>query len=332
MSTTYRAFTAGTEGGVYRRGVEDVVQEPLPDNTVRIRVDYSSVNYKDHLASTENGKVARIDPIIPGIDLAGTVVESTSPEHEVGKTVIAHGYELGVARNGGFAEFAVVPADWIVRLPYQMSAQEAMILGTAGFTAGLSVQAIVKGGIEPKHGPVLVTGATGGVGSVATVMLAELGYEVIASTGRTEHTAWLTKLGAREVRDRMPVDAKPLGKESWAAAVDSVGGTTLHAALASTKYGGVVAACGNTGGFKLETTVFPFILRGVSLVGIDSVACPLTVRQQTWDRIAEIVPKSHYELLRGDVVDLEGVEDALGKIAGGTAEGRTLVRPGNPAQ
>lgn len=327
MSSTYRAFVAGTLDGAYSRSVREVPSEELPEGAVRIRVDYSDVNYKDYLASTEKGKVARIDPIIPGIDLAGEVVESKAAAVSVGETVLAHGYEIGVARNGGFAEYATVPADWVVRLPAGMTAEQAMTIGTAGFTAALSVQAIRDAGVDPAAGPVLVTGATGGVGSVASAMLARLDYEVVASTGRTERGDWLQQLGAKEVRDRLPVDGKPLGREMWAAVVDSVGGSTLGAALASVKYGGVVAASGNTGGFKLETTVFPFILRGVRLVGIDSVMCPLATRQKTWNDIAEILEPAHYQLLAGDVVGLDGVDAALQRIADGTGKGRTVIRP-----
>lgn len=327
MSSTYRAFVAGSIDGVYSRSVRDVPNQELPEGAVRIRVDYSDVNYKDYLAATENGKVARIDPIVPGIDLVGEVVESASDTTAVGETVLAHGYEIGVARNGGFAEYATVPAEWIVRLPERMSAEQAMTVGTAGFTAGLSVQAIRAAGVDPQAGPVLVTGATGGVGSVAIAMLAQLGFDVVASTGRTERADWLQRLGAKDVRDRMPADGKPLGRETWAAVVDSVGGTTLSAALASVKYGGIVTASGNTGGIKLETTVFPFILRGVRLMGMDSVMVPMVTRQQTWADIAETLDPEHYVLLAGDVVGLDGVDAALQRIANGTGQGRTIVRP-----
>ncbi|WP_423185015.1 acryloyl-CoA reductase [Arthrobacter sp. NyZ413] len=329
MSNNYRAFVAGTDKGAYVRGVREVAQADLPEGSVRVRVAYSDVNYKDHLAASENGRVARIDPIIPGIDFAGEIIQSKASEWSSGDVVLAHGYDIGVSRDGGFAEEAIVPSEWLVRLPKTMTARRAVTIGTAGFTAGLSVQAILDAGIKPSAGPVLVTGATGGVGSVAIALLSQLGYTVVASTGRVERADWLTQLGASEVIDRLPSDAKPLGRETWAAAVDSVGGTTLHAALAGVRYGGIVAASGNTGGMKLDTTVFPFILRAVSLVGIDSVQCPMSVRQDTWDWIAATLDERHYDLLAGEVVNLDGVDDALQRIASGSAEGRTLVELAN---
>jgi acrylyl-CoA reductase (NADPH) len=326
---TYRAFVAGTDDSVHVTSVRDLSTEPVADGCVRIRVAYSDVNYKDHLAATENGRVARIDPLVPGIDLAGEIVESSIDELSDGLEVLAHGYEIGVARDGGFAQYATVPSDWIVRLPDRMSAQHAMTIGTAGFTAARSVLAITEAGISPTDGPVLVTGATGGVGSIATALLATLGYEVTASTGRTNFADWLHQLGAQEITERLPADAKPLGRETWAAVIDSVGGTTLHAALASVRYGGVVAVSGNTGGARLETTIFPLILRGVSLIGIDSVACPLATRQQIWDWIGTTLPASRYDLLAGDTVSLDGVQEALDRIAAGSGQRRTLVRPGD---
>lgn len=327
MSQKYNAFVAGTGRTGFERRVETRETLPLEAGDVRIAVDYSSVNYKDHLASTESGKVARIDPIIPGIDLAGKVIESSVDSVARNQAVIAHGYKIGVARDGGFSEVADVPADWLVRLPETMTTEQAMILGTAGFTAGLSVEAILRAGVSIDSGPVLVTGATGGVGSIATALLSRLGYQVTASTGRGHRTSWLRKLGAHDVIDRLGNDAKPLEKEKYVAAVDSVGGSSLHAALASIRYGGIVTACGNTGGNSLKTTVFPFILRAVSLIGIDSVQCPLELRQETWNRLADLIDPEHYSLLRGQVVDLHGVDEALHQIDAGVTEGRTLVRP-----
>lgn len=220
-----------------------------------------------------------------------------------------------------------MPAEWLVSLPTGMTLEQAMTIGTAGFTAALSIQAIIDSGIKPGTRPVLVTGANGGVGSVAVALLSELGYQVTASTGRTHLSNRLTALGATTVIGRLAADPKPLGRETWAAVVDSVGGAGLHTALASVAYGGLVTACGNTGGFKLDATVFPFILRGVTLRGVDSVACPIDVRQRTWDMIGATLSAAKYEELRGETAGLDDISDALDRIAAGTANGRILVRP-----
>ncbi len=258
--------------------------------------------------------------------MAGVVVESAAAGVSAGDRVIAHGYDLGVARDGGFAKYAAVPAQWLVPLPQNMTTRQAMILGTAGFTAALSVQALQASQVASVDGPVLVTGATGGVGSVAVTLLGNLGYEVIASTGRLERASWLESLGAAKVVDRLPAASKALVAEQWAAVVDSVGGSTLTSALAAAKYGGVVTACGNTGGVQLDTTVFPFILRGVTLYGIDSVACPHDVRVAAWQYLARHVTDAQYESLVGEEVGLHSLSAALDQILGGGAVGRTIVR------
>ncbi len=246
---------------------------------------------------------------------------------EPGQSVLVHGYDLGVAHHGGYAEYARVPAGWVVPLPDGLSARQAMTLGTAGFTAALSVVALEDHGLVPGAGPVLVTGATGGVGSVAVSVLAGRGHEVTAVTGKAEAAGWLRSLGAADVVDRSAFDAsRPLQRERWAGAVDCVGGETLAAVLASLRYGAAVAASGNTGGTAVPTTVFPFILRGVSLLGIDSVQCPIDRRREVWTRLAGDLRPSSLDDLATDEVPLAEVPSALGRILDGGARGRTLVR------
>lgn len=297
------------------------------EGEVLIDVEWSDINFKDCLASRVDGRVARNYPLIPGIDFAGTVRDANGTDFKAGTEVLAHGYELGVARNGGYREVANVPAEWVVRLPSELTAKNAMIAGTAGMTAALSVMAILDGGVKPADGPVLVTGATGGVGSCAVSMLANNGFEVHASTGRTEREAWLKSLGATEVVDRLPGEHKPLGAETWAGVVDSVGGSTLSGALAQTKYQGVVTACGLTGGGNFTSAVFPFILRGVKLIGIDSVMIPMDQRQRAWNWLAKNVTAAQFELLVGREVGLADVAEALDEVFSGKALGRTLVNP-----
>jgi acrylyl-CoA reductase (NADPH) len=295
----------------------------LPDGDVLIEVAYSDVNYKDGLATRKDGQVARISPLVPGIDLAGTVVEGPGQ----GSEVLAHGYDIGVARHGGYAKFARVPADWVVPLPDGLSAREAMILGTAGFTAGLSVIALGDRGVAPGDGTVLVTGATGGVGSVAVSLLSRLGYEVAASTGKADAADWLRGLGASEVVDREELAegaARPLGRQRWAGVVDCVGGDTLAAVLAGTRYGGAVAASGLTGGPGLRTTVMPFILRSVSLLGIDSVGVEIERRREVWGRLASDL-RPDLDALMAEEIGLDEVPGAIGRILAGKMRGRTLV-------
>lgn len=328
----FRAFVAEKIDGDVRCGIQTRSAEPLAVGEVRIAVEYSTVNYKDALATTANGRVARTYPLVPGIDMAGTVVESAEASVPVGSTVLAHGHDLGVSRDGGYAEYATVPAAWVVPLPDGMTPRQAMILGTAGFTAALSVQAVQQHGIEPDDGPVLVTGAAGGVGSVATALLGNLGYSVVASTGRPQRGAWLLELGAERVTDRLEPLGKPLVKEQWAGVVDTVGGTTLAAGLAATRYGGIVTACGNTGGTALDTTVFPFILRGVTLRGIDSVACDRVTRAAGWRLLHAALRLGQYDTLAGDDVDLERLPAALSSIRNGGTVGRTIVRPSHQSE
>ena len=326
----FRAFVVDKVGDTVERGVRDFAAADLPAGEVEVRVGWSSVNYKDALATIASGKVARISPLIPGIDLAGTVIASEDGAIPVGSEVIAHGYELGVARHGGYAEYARVPAGWIVPLPHGLTTREAMAVGTAGFTAALSVARLEANGLSPADGPVLVTGASGGVGRTATAILAERGYEVWAATAKTEVHEDLRAMGAAGIlsRDDVTTDSpRPLEAERWAAAVDCVGAATLPYILRTLKWGGAVAASGNTSGASFGTTVFPFILRGVSLLGIDSAQVPIVDRRRLWDRIAEdLRPRGLGEALTE--VDLDGVETALDAILAGRAHGRWLIRLG----
>ncbi|MGY1764332.1 acryloyl-CoA reductase [Geodermatophilus sp. SYSU D00779] len=327
LPSSVRALVADASGPESRLELRSLPVPDLGDGDVVIAVSWSSVNFKDGLASRKDGKVARIDPLVPGIDLAGTVVDPGSSALSTGQSVLVHGYDLGVAHHGGYAEYARVPAGWVVPLPGGLSERQAMTLGTAGFTAALSVAALEEHGLTPGAGPVLVTGATGGVGSVAVSVLASRGYEVTAVTGKAEAADWLRSLGASDVVDRSALDPlRPLQRETWAGAVDCVGGETLAAVLASLRYGAAVAASGNTGGVAVPTTVFPFILRGVSLLGIDSVQCPLERRRAVWARLADDLRPSSLDALGTDEVELAEVPTVLARILDGGARGRTLVR------
>ncbi|WKG03931.1 oxidoreductase [Mycolicibacterium sp. HK-90] len=323
-----RALIADSSGAETTFVVRSLPVTELGVGDVLVAVSWSSVNFKDSLASRKDGRVARINPLVPGIDLAGTIVAPGNSGLQPGAPVVVHGYDLGVARHGGFSEYARVPAEWVVPLNDGLSLRQAMTLGTAGFTAALSVIALEEHGLTPGRGPVLVTGATGGVGSVAVSILASRGYQVTAVTGKPDAADWLHSLGAGGVIDRAGVGdpARPLQKEIWAGAIDNVGGQTLAAVLASMRYGSAVAASGNTGGTALPTTVFPFILRGISLLGIDSVQCPIDRRREVWARLANDLRPPLLDDLATDEVDLDGVPEALARIHDGGNRGRTLVR------
>jgi acrylyl-CoA reductase (NADPH) len=299
----------------------------LMEGDVTVRVEWSTLNYKDGLAVTGKAPVVRRFPMIAGIDFAGTVEQSSHPRWKAGDRVICNGWGLGETHLGSYAEKARVKGDWLVRLPENISARDAMAIGTAGYTAMLSVLALEQHGLKPVHGPVVVTGAAGGVGSVATAILSKLGYHVIASTGRTSESGYLKSLGAAEVIDRNELSgpAKPLAKERWAGGVDSVGSTTLANVLSMTKYRGAVAACGLAAGMDLPTSVAPFILRGVSLLGIDSVMCPLELREVAWKRLAVDLESGKlteitHEIGLGDVID------AGTRILSGQVRGRIVVK------
>lgn len=327
-SVTFRAFVADHEAGV-ESAVREMNEADLAEGDVLISVDYSSLNYKDGLASIPEGKVARLSPLIAGVDMAGQVASSTDDRFGEGQPVLAHGYDLGVAHHGGLSERARVPADWVVRQPEGLTGREAMVLGTAGFTAGLSLHRLEQHGLEPAAGPVLVTGATGGVGSSAVAILAARGYEVHASTGKEDAHEWLRELGATEVFARAEIEQhaeRPLSKQLWAATIDSVGGSALAGALAATHYGGAVAASGLTGGVKLPTNVMPFILRGVALLGIDSAMLPMEVRQTVWNRLGSDYRPANLELLVDEELGLDGVAAGVKVLLEGGARGRKLVR------
>jgi putative YhdH/YhfP family quinone oxidoreductase len=310
-------------------GIEAITQDDLPAGDVLIRVAYSSLNYKDALASQGHPGVVRSFPHVPGIDCAGTVVESGDDKYQPGEEVLVTGYELGAGHWGGYAEFVRVPAEWIVRLPQGLTVRTAMIYGTAGFTAAQCVTAITERGITPERGPVVVTGATGGVGSLAVAILAKLGYHVDAVTGKREQHEWLRGIGARTILGRDGVhdeSNRPLLTARWAAAVDTVGGPPLSTVLRSIEHRGCVAACGLVAGAELSVSVYPFILRGVTLAGIDSAKCPRAQRLEMWQKLAGPWRIDKLEQL-ADEVTLDDLPERINKILLGQIVGRTLVVP-----
>jgi acrylyl-CoA reductase (NADPH) len=299
----------------------------LMNGDVTVAVEWSAVNYKDGLAVTGKAPVVRRFPMIAGVDLAGTVKQSSHPSWKAGDKVICTGWGMGETHLGGYAETARVSGDWLVRLPEGMSARHAMAIGTAGFTAMLSVLALEKYGLTPEHGPVVVTGAAGGVGSLAIALLSKLGYQVIASTGRTSETDYLKALGAAEVIDRGELSgpARPLAKERWAGGIDSVGSTTLANLLSMTRYGGAIAACGLAAGMDLPSSVAPFILRGVCLLGIDSVMAPIALRNAAWNRLARGLEMEKMAEITQEI-GLDGVMAAGEKVLAGQIRGRLVVK------
>ena len=325
----FNALVVNKQGGQFSIATQKLTLHYLPEGDVLIRVHYSGVNYKDSLAAIANGNIVNTYPFVPGIDLAGVVVSSEDPRFQEGDEVIATSYEIGVSHFGGYSEYARIPADWIVPLPKGLTLKEAMIIGTAGFTAALSVQRLEENNVNPEMGKILVTGATGGVGSFAVSILSSLGYQVEASTGKPFEHEYLRKLGAATIVSRKEVydgEIKALGEKKWAAAVDPVGGESLASVLSQIKYGGSVAVSGLTGGSKLSTTVFPFILRGVNLLGIDSVYCPMETRTETWNRLAtDFKPANLDELMQREVT-LEQLPDVLPTLLKGQARGRILVK------
>jgi putative YhdH/YhfP family quinone oxidoreductase len=308
-------------------GIKEVATSELPAGDVLIEVRYSDVNYKDALATVPSSRVVRHYPMIPGIDLSGVVVESRSPRFREGDEVLVTGYDLGTAHFGGFSRYARVHADWVVPLPAGLSHWDAMALGTAGFTAALAIQALQMHGIRPESGPVLVTGATGGAGSIAVNILADQHYEVAASTGKSARD-YLTALGASRILSREDVSAsskRPLDHEEWAGGIDSIGGTTLEYLLRTTQYGGSVAAFGMRGGSQISTSVFPFILRGIHLLGIDSVNCPYGTRTEIWQRLAGEWKPSQLNRIVQNTVSLQELPKILEQLLQGSHLGRTVV-------
>jgi acrylyl-CoA reductase (NADPH) len=307
----------------------DFDEKELMDGDVTVKVAWSTINYKDGLALTGKAPVVRRFPMIPGIDLAGTVETSSNPAWKPGDQVILDGFGLGETHLGSYAEKARVKAEWLVPLPAGMSGRDAMAIGTAGYTAMLAIMALEHHGLTPGRGPVVVTGAAGGVGSVAIAVLAKLGYRVIASTGRPQEAEYLRDLGASEIIERAELTGTPraLGRERWAGGIDTVGSTTLANVLSMTSYGGAVAACGLAGGMDLPTSVAPFILRGVCLLGIDSVMCALQRRREAWNRLASDLDRGKLAAMTSEV-GLGQVQDFGSAILEGRVRGRIVVKIG----
>lgn len=312
----FKALVLTQEGKNTLANITQIQESDLPEGEVLVDVAYSSLNYKDGLAVTGKGRIIRNFPMVPGIDFAGVVSESADPRYKKGDEVILTGWGVGENHWGGMAEKARVKADWLVPMPQACNAKKSMMIGTAGLTAMLCVQALQDAKITPESGDILVAGASGGVGSVAVSLLARLGYKVVASSGRVEQNSELLfSLGASEVIDRTELeqDSRPLEKQRWAGIVDTVGNKVLASALAQMNYGGAAAICGLAGGFALPTTVMPFILRGVSLLGIDSVSCPLDKRQAAWERVIELLPESYYQQA-AQTIELDEVAGYADKI------------------
>ncbi len=323
---TFKALQISKDGDKQLTESVQLSRDELMPGDVLVAVEYSTINYKDGLAITGKGPVVRKWPMIPGIDFAGTVIESDHAEFVKGDAVVLNGWGVGEAHYGAYAEEARVKGDWLIKKPEGMTAKQCMAVGTAGYTAMLSVLALERYGIKPEQGPVLVTGASGGVGSVAVSILAKLGYEVIASTGRTENADFLYQLGASEVIDRAELSEKgrPMGKERWRAAVDSIGSYTLANVIAQTQYGGAVTSCGLAQGADLPLTVMPFILRGVSLLGIDSVMAAKEVREQAWARVQQDLDLEKLELL-SETVGFDQIIEKATDIVDGKIKGRVIV-------
>ncbi|WP_336785106.1 NADPH:quinone oxidoreductase family protein [Paenibacillus sp. MMO-177] len=327
----FRALVADNNGDeAPKLAIKNLTTADLPEGEVTVRVAYSSVNYKDGMVGIW-GRMIKSYPHIPGIDLSGTVAESTDPRYKPGDEVIVTSYGLGVTQHGGYSELARVPASWVVPLPAGLTLREAMILGTAGFTAALSVQRLEDNGLTPEKGPVVVAGASGGVGSVAVNILAKRGYEVTASTGRLSEESYLKELGATHVihrDDLTETERKPIRRPLWAAAVDPVGGKTLSYLLSTLQYGGSVATSGLTGGVEVETSVYPFILRGVNWLGIDSVECPMELRSRVWERLATDLKPTMLSNTIVNEIQLEQLPEELALILQGQVRGRTIVKLG----
>jgi acrylyl-CoA reductase (NADPH) len=327
--STFKAIVIDKSDAGQTVRLTDFDDKDLMDGDVTVRVEWSTINYKDGLALTGKAPVVRRFPMIAGVDFAGTVEQSSHPAWKPGDKVVLNGCGLGETRLGAYAEKVRVSGDWLVRLPDDMDARTAMAIGTAGYTAMLAVMALERAGLAPSRGSVIVTGAAGGVGSVAVAVLAKLGYAVAASTGRPEEADYLKALGAKEIVERgeLAGPVRPLAKERWAAGIDVVGSTTLANMLSMTRYGGAVAACGLAGGMDLPASVAPFILRGVSLLGIDSVMCPLQLRQEAWRRLATDLDRSKIAAMVNEI----GFDEVIAsgrRIVDGKVRGRIVVKIG----
>lgn len=326
----FKAIQINKDDNGYRAALTELEDAMLPEGDVTVRVEYSTLNYKDGLAITGKAPVVRKFPLTAGIDFAGVVEESNNPAWKAGDRVVLNGWGVGETHSGGLAQRARVRGEWLVPLPAAFTARQAMAIGTAGYTAMLCVLAIEKHGIKPADGDILVTGANGGVGSVAITLLAKLGYRVVASTGRLNEAEHLKTLGAAETIDRNELSApgKPLGKERWAGVIDAVGSHTLANACAGTKYGGAVAACGLAQGMDFPASVAPFILRGITLYGIDSVMAPLAARKEAWERLARDLDAAQLEKIVHEIGLSEAIPTAAELLAG-TVRGRVVVNVNN---
>ena len=331
MSEQFKAFfVEQPEKKQFTRSIVTRSLDDLPEGDLVIRVAWSSLNYKDALSATGHPGVTRNFPHTPGIDAAGSVVSDASGRFQPGEQVLVTGFDLGVETDGGFGQLIRIPAEWAVPLPDGLSLRESMIIGTAGFTAALSVWKMTKNGVKPEDGNILVTGATGGVGSVTTAILAKAGYRVVGSTLKGSEKAFLEDLGASEIisADEVLVGAdRPMMKERWAGVIDCVGGDTLAAAIKSTQYGGTVTCCGLVGSTELNLNVFPFILRGVSLLGIDSVQCPMEPRHKVWEKLASDWKVPQLEELATEC-SLDDLDERISRILNGQLRGRTIVNLG----
>jgi acrylyl-CoA reductase (NADPH) len=328
MTNDIKALMANAVGERdYEVSFVNISDDDLPDLPVLVEVDYSTINYKDALAVTKKGRIVRRFPMVLGIDIAGEVISSSDDRWNAGDQVIVNGFGLSETQQGAYSSRQRVSADWLVKRPSGISARQAMSIGTAGYTAMLCVQALENNNVKPDDGEILVTGATGGVGSVATMILSKLGYTVVAVTGRMEHEGFLKSLGADEVIERAELDrdAKPMEKERWAGVIDAVGGKTLSTALAQVKYDGTVAACGLAGGFALNSTVMPFILRGVKLIGVDSVMASLEKRAAAWERLTTDIDHDLLETLTTEV-QFNELPSACADLLEGRSKGRMVVK------
>jgi len=326
----FKAYRTFQDDKVISSRFVEMSPEELDPGDVVVRTKYSTINYKDALSYNGTGKIMRKFPTVGGIDMAGTVETSADPRFKRGDKVIVHAYDFGVAHDGGYAEYARVPGDWVVRRPEGMTAFDAMTLGTAGFTAAQAIMLMEHNGLKPANGPVVVTGATGGVGSVAIEILAKLGYDVVAITSKEEETPYLRGLGAKDVRSRQSIDLaniRPLDKAAWAGAIDNLGGDLLAWLLSTMAIGGTVASVGLAAGPKLNTTVMPFILRGVHLLGVDSANCPMAVRQMIWNKLAVAWrPNRVHDQAR--TIDFDDLPTHFDAYLKGLVRGRTVVRIG----
>lgn len=326
MVEKFKAFVVDQDdNGIVSNSYKELTKDDLPEGDVLIKVHYSGINYKDALATQDHNKIVKQYPMVPGIDLAGTIEETNAPGFEVGDKVIVTSYDLGVSHYGGFSEYARVKSEWVIELPEDLTLEEAMIYGTAGYTAGLAIEQLEKSGMSIEGKEVLVRGATGGVGTISLLMLNNLGYDVIASTGRDDAEKKLKKLGAKEVIGRLPEDnSKPLEKRTWQAAIDPVGGENLPYIVKRLDNNGSVALIGMTGGNNFETTVFPFILRGASIIGIDSVFTPIKLRKRVWRRLAkDLKPQQLHDIKH--VISFDEIPKAIDQVINHHNTGRIVI-------